>query len=78
MKRRDAASTRVEALAIFFFMSYEKYRMGSENQEKNAKNGDIEKNGARPHFLALGKLGILFIAKIIDKGKLTVKESMAL
>jgi hypothetical protein len=36
-------------------MDYDKYRMGSENQEKNAKNGDTKKNGARPHFLGLGK-----------------------
>ena len=68
----------MQALVIFFFMSYEKYRMGLENQEKNAKNGDTEKNGARPHFLALGKLGIFSTAKIRDKGKLAVKESMDL
>jgi len=36
-------------------MSYEKYKTGSEKQEKNAKNCDTTKNGDRPHFLELGK-----------------------
>jgi len=36
-------------------MSYEKYKMGLEKQEKNAKNGETTKNGARPHFLELEK-----------------------